>query len=450
MINIKLIYESLILENMSLEDIYEKYYKNEIKTFIIFELINSADPTATKDKKGKYLDWLIRKAYKANPKTFAEDASTIKDNLILFDKYQKKIGKQITQVKDKQELMLLVKEFKEKRDNEFLDLNKYPNKNEIEILYNDPKWTIVSPKTAEASVFLGKNTEWCTAKYAADDDRNAFDYYNKKGPLYIIINKDKPKQKYQIHFQTSQYMDIDDASIEYTELSTFSDNILNKLVELANKNDSVYNFLNLLDAWRRKPYLIKYEKEYKKHNLTLRLLSIFSSTHAKIFDNIEEIKRLIKDGASIHESGDMVLNAILKSRSENLSELLEFLLFNKYIDVNGLVNDNNTGDDETCLQITLQNLVTYSLDISGFIDNLKILLKYNVNIENTMVGMGVAYQLLSNLQIEDFYKFVNKHRDKVNLDNLLNMSEIVNILDSKSYNEVCEFLFKLGARSKNN
>lgn len=449
MINIKLIYESLILENMSLEDIYEKYYKNEIKTFIIFELINSADPTATKDKKGKYLDWLIRKAYKNNPKTFAEDASTIKDNLILFDKYQKKIGKQITQVKDKQELMLLVKEFKDKKDNEFLDLNKYPNKNEIEVLYNDSNWTIVSPKTVEASVFLGKNTEWCTAKYAANDDRNAFNYYNKKGPLYILINKDKPKQKFQFHFQTEQYMDIDDVSIAYQGLNYFSDNILNKLVELANKNDRVYNFLNLLDAWRRKPYLIKYEKEYKKHNLTSRLLSIFSNTSCYIHDKYEEIKKLIKDGANIHENGDIILGTILSEISDG-HKVLDMLLDNKFIDINGGGEFDETGAYQTYLESILYNLKEYSDEPinADYVNILKVLLKYNINIPNTEIGMEVSYQLLKNSQNDEFCKFVNNHRDKVILDDLLDMViNLSNTLSDEFCKNISDFLVKLGANA---
>jgi hypothetical protein len=85
------------------------------------------------------------------------------------------------------------------------DINKYPNlaeiykaykpykdlekmkhgmgdprkiKDSILVLEND-EFLVMSPLTEEASCELGKDTEWCTAKYKPGDERNAFNSYTK-------------------------------------------------------------------------------------------------------------------------------------------------------------------------------------------------------------------------------------------------------------------------------
>ena len=92
----------------SVEEIYDKFYKNEVSRDVYDKLL-TMDPTGSETKKGKYLDWLIRKAYKNN-KNILEDSSKIKEDLTLFDKYGSKIGKQIGQVANQYELGKIVKE----------------------------------------------------------------------------------------------------------------------------------------------------------------------------------------------------------------------------------------------------------------------------------------------------------------------------------------------------
>lgn len=78
-----------------------------------------------------------------------------------------------------------------------------------ELIYEDEEILVMSPLTAQASCELGKDTEWCTAKYEADDYRNMFNAYNNKSKLYIIFDK-KIKKRFQWHADSDQFMDEDD------------------------------------------------------------------------------------------------------------------------------------------------------------------------------------------------------------------------------------------------
>lgn len=93
------------------------------------------------------------------------------------------------------------------------DINRARNeknklKEDVEKVFETPNVLIVHPLTQEASCIYGAGTKWCTA---ADKD-NEFNEYNKQGPLYIVINKLNNK-KYQLHFETSQFMDAKDEPV---------------------------------------------------------------------------------------------------------------------------------------------------------------------------------------------------------------------------------------------
>lgn len=82
--------------------------------------------------------------------------------------------------------------------------------NDATKLYEDERWLLVSPNTYEASVYWGKDTEWCTATRESD---HWYEYYTKQGPLYINIDKQN-NTKYQFHFESESYMDSDDCDID--------------------------------------------------------------------------------------------------------------------------------------------------------------------------------------------------------------------------------------------
>jgi hypothetical protein len=80
---------------------------------------------------------------------------------------------------------------------------------EAELVYNTPEWKVVVPKTHAASCYFGRNTEWCTA---ARDETSRFASYSKNGPLYIVLQK-KTNKRWQFHFESMQFMDENDESI---------------------------------------------------------------------------------------------------------------------------------------------------------------------------------------------------------------------------------------------
>lgn len=82
-------------------------------------------------------------------------------------------------------------------------------RNDIEILYEDDDWLVISPNSYEASVYWGHGTSWCTAY---KDQRNYYDDYSRQGRLYINIDKENG-DKYQFHFESDSFMDKYDHKI---------------------------------------------------------------------------------------------------------------------------------------------------------------------------------------------------------------------------------------------
>lgn len=202
----------LLIEAMSLDDIYKKYYSSISSED--FDKIVQADPTwnSEKPKKmGKYTKWLFR-LYTSN-KLKIEDLYKAREYLDYFNRYKQRLElKDIGQYSSLQSLYLAIRPFMEN--------SRQPTSHKDEIrqikegaekVYEDDKWLIVVPHTQEASCYYGKGTEWCTA---ANKSYNLFDDYNEEGPLYININKTNNK-KYQFHFETESFMDETDAEIAH-------------------------------------------------------------------------------------------------------------------------------------------------------------------------------------------------------------------------------------------
>jgi hypothetical protein len=86
---------------------------------------------------------------------------------------------------------------------------------DVKVLYNGPYGKLLIPETKEASCQIGTGTKWCTAAR----NNNMFDYYTNDGPLFIWI--DKSGDKYQFHFESSQYMDARDKDISKDKMKYF-------------------------------------------------------------------------------------------------------------------------------------------------------------------------------------------------------------------------------------
>lgn len=91
----------------------------------------------------------------------------------------------------------------------------FPVVPDSKVLYNGPLGQLAIPETEEASCELGRGTKWCTA--SAKD--NMYGHYSKRGPLYVW--RDKNGGKYQLHFETQQFMDAKDHTIDDKTLQYF-------------------------------------------------------------------------------------------------------------------------------------------------------------------------------------------------------------------------------------
>lgn len=233
-----------------------KLTKNEF-----VELVN-ADPTTrtnnvdmstadskelAKVKAGKFVQWLIKNYLTPTTErqpgdngydrevaqvkeTFMEDLYKVTEDLIKFERFKNKLPQDMRDINKltPSTLYNAVKDF----DLTLATTTKSERKSApvhpgAKLLYQGPTWTIIEIKEKgaigkEAACFYGgfnKETRWCTSAPGL----TYFDRYIKDGPLYVIYKTDDtevspetglPKERYQFHFPSNQFMDKDDHSID--------------------------------------------------------------------------------------------------------------------------------------------------------------------------------------------------------------------------------------------
>jgi hypothetical protein len=212
----------------------------------MFDMISKLDPTAKVVegniiRAGIYTQWILlryRKISAASKSRFPEDIHRIVEALKLYHKYKNKLEvnyKNIFNIDSFTELLKLTEPF-HKLENQSIETEK--NKKELRIIYDDPTLTLMQPLTKEASIqnFHYPITSWCTATAG---DYNHFESYNKQGPLYVVKLKTRAENNlYQFHFQTGQFMDSDNVSIELSEFFKENPTVKNPLyTEIEKTND---------------------------------------------------------------------------------------------------------------------------------------------------------------------------------------------------------------------
>ncbi len=250
-----------------------KVVKPKIELDILTDLMQ-ADPTTKGDfegdrdtrdvtKVGAYTQWLIKQWMGLQQKAdevyaygspdwdvkleqfqnqFMEDLYKVTDDLLKFD-YLKKTGrykgeKDINQIKSIDELYDQVKDYSISKDEltttkaERAQMEVHPG---AKMGYDGSKWQVIeihnNSMGKEAACYYGgqnRETRWCTSSPGL----NYYDRYIKDGPLYVVMDKTDtevappqgrdveshkqtglPKKRYQFHFPSNQFMDIDDRSI---------------------------------------------------------------------------------------------------------------------------------------------------------------------------------------------------------------------------------------------
>ena len=214
----------------------------------------------SKVKVGKYVQWMLKnfvqpkleyevgtpeykRAAQEYRRLFIEDMDKMNVDLLKFERFKGKLPEDQRDIAryTPATLSLAVDEFKLTKDSKSAKEERitkenpyqYPGSN-IEIV--TPNWTIVkiSENTQEgknAGAYFGgyydtrdefDETNWCTSKL----DGTYFEHYIKDGPYYVVLpNTDTefgkktglPKNRYQFHFPSNQYMNRRDRGINLVE-----------------------------------------------------------------------------------------------------------------------------------------------------------------------------------------------------------------------------------------
>lgn len=213
--------ESLLLEATP-DEIYNSYYKDIPRDE--FNQIVMADPISVSNESGlkrigKYAKLLIN-LYRKNGLKL-EDLPRAKEYLEYV--YKHNIAIDSNKVKSLTDLYDIVKGYYARDTKDLGSILSALDQKEYKKVFQNEKWTMFVPLTEKASCYLGVNTEWCTtwgpqSLNPKHQDRNSlFARYHSQGFLYILISNSNLNEKYQFHFESKQYMDKDDKSINVSE-----------------------------------------------------------------------------------------------------------------------------------------------------------------------------------------------------------------------------------------
>jgi hypothetical protein len=257
---------SLIMENnFRLEKIEQMLNKRLPQDIQInekqVEALVMADPTSKKEggnvNAGKYAAWIAKQFLQAkNKKIFWEDLYKITNVLKNFHslKARNKIEsskKDINNIKDYDELFDIIST----EENEVV-LSGFPDFRHLlpqhaELIYKEEGINAYGVKDYKAARELGSGSHWCTVpnKYACNN-------YLRQGNLYIIFAAEEDGdenvsiEKYQFHFPSHQYMDVNDRSIANNvgDLeSLFPAGLFLAITRFAEKEGDIGTFIEIND-----------------------------------------------------------------------------------------------------------------------------------------------------------------------------------------------------------
>lgn len=229
--NFNNIFEELLLE-LSGSEIYKKYYSKI--PYEIFTQIVMSDPKSNMDgdgdlrSLGKYAKLLLSFYQKGSLQI--EDLEKAKEYLGYV--YQHNVSLDINKLKGLGDLYKIIQKY---IIEDTLDLKEILNALDLgqdyKLLHDGKDWIFYQPLTQKGASYLGYSTEWCTTwgefclTKKNKDRTNYFNQYNNQGPLFIMINKINPTDKYQFHFESKQYMDKDDRRINLPSFWSGKDEI---------------------------------------------------------------------------------------------------------------------------------------------------------------------------------------------------------------------------------
>ena len=223
-----------------------------------FDELVLADPTTRRDgdkvkKAGAYVPWLLKQFLKLSTQAdevaqfgtpehkstltqlqnlFFEDLYKTTEDLEKFERFKRQLDVADRDINRHSidSLFELVKDFSLEKEKgtkedrkEAAKTFEYPGS---ELMHDGPEWVVTKVSDTgklgkDAACFFGgfnKETRWCTSAPGL----SWFDRYIKDGPLYQVFKKGGeqaketglPAERYQFHFPSNQFMDINDRQID--------------------------------------------------------------------------------------------------------------------------------------------------------------------------------------------------------------------------------------------
>ena len=209
-----------ILIEGRIEDVLNKHFKGTPGGYLEKIYYDEIVPgSAEINPNHKYLEWIARNWDTSGPNEEGETEHNLKEILLAVSKFdnqsQRLELKDLNQYRDIDQLFDALKKVGEtaRRTVDITD--------DVEKIYEDNRFVVVSPKTHTASCYYGAGTKWCTA---AKDTTSHFSTYKGSGELYYIIDKTLPTSSpyYKVALNkkiaghTEDYWDVKDKPITDT------------------------------------------------------------------------------------------------------------------------------------------------------------------------------------------------------------------------------------------
>jgi hypothetical protein len=317
---------------------------------------------------------------------------------------------------------------------------KEKGEDDVKIILSTSNVTVYHPTTEAGSKFYGSGTKWCTA--ATND--NKFSDYNKEAPLYIVIPKSDPKNKFQLFFDSDGYCEFMDASDNKVTITKLFEEINDKQFNIW-FNSHLFNIVD--GEVIIKDYLPIFTEE-DNHKIKKVTFSIsFNEPLGTSLDNLTSLQQLIL-GYSFNQPLGSSLNNL-----SNLQHLTFGYFFDKHIgsSLNNLTNlkqltfgrnfNKHLGSSLNNLtnlqQLTFDNYFQQHLGTS--LDNLKNLqsLSFGNNFNNGNQPLGSSLNRLIYLRQLTFGLSFNNGNQPLgsSLDRLVNLQQLTFGLHFKNGNQ---------------
>ena len=332
-------------KTLSPDEIYQKYY-SKIKRDIFDKIIEADPKTIPGVKVGRYAKLLLNMF--RNNKLLLEDLSKAKYYLKLVYKYNRSIPNTVQTLP---EIYNIIEDKIINIDSSIEDILKELTEGvDYEELKGSDNWWVFIPKTEKGAAYLGVNTEWCTAsgKYCLNPDyqdrENRFEYYNKMGNLYIVINKQNESEKYQFHFEDEQFKDKYDEDLEKWEKFLYNNEDLFDIF----RKEILKNASNISN------YIMTFFNIPKKDIVELKLKNFEEKGFKGHLDlSYKNIEKFPEHWKIIYGSIDLYSCKLLKSLG-NIQTVGEYLSLNRctsLISLENLQTVNGLFDLGNCISL---------------------------------------------------------------------------------------------------